>query len=600
MRPAATIEHYDYRLDPTGRKVGAETWQNWPAGTVGWTSAPAGATPARIAETTWQRHVLFGSTNPANDVVSYQVAEERAWTCGGEATAAACRATGALLRTVHGWGPLFAGSAGTQATAEPDWVVMQNPAPPPPLPAKPMAMTGISIEPARVSNVSSDVVIVPGLIPPPRSYLCGEAAPTPLSPTAVMFVECGQRVTEVPGKVTTGDRGAIFSHALVHEDLSYRLLPTEARRYQATGDAANDTSWGTVKAIARSRTVYDASQRVPSEQHLWLDDFNVAVTCMGHDMATGNVTSVKKPNQAVLVTTIGYDSFKLYPLITTNELGQQTQTTFDLATGLPLFQSDVYQPGRGDWPGQRLVYDGFGRVTRTYRKVDRAAGTGTYEEKLVAQANYFDAEVPNRVRSQNRIDYDGTRWVTTEATIDGFGRVLSETAVTDVGAAVTRYTRDTAGNLIKMVAPNPSALDGATVEHRWAHDSLGRVTLATPPPIAAPVEISYRGLITTRRDLAPVGGTPSQTELSHDVFGRLRTVVETRTTRPRSPPMNMTATTSSRSSRTPTTSRPRSCTTMPAGARRSRAAGGPGSTSTTKSETCSASYRLCPRTCPGS
>lgn len=88
---ARSVTRYDYRLDPTGRKVESVT------------SDEAGK-PLSITRWTWDAFSLFGGL-----VRTYETTEKRRWICGASAASeAGCRATAPVHRSLKSFAPVTA------------------------------------------------------------------------------------------------------------------------------------------------------------------------------------------------------------------------------------------------------------------------------------------------------------------------------------------------------------------------------------------------------------------------------------------------------------------------------------------------------------
>ncbi len=268
---------------------------------------------------------------------------------------------------------------------------------------------------------------------------------------------------------------------------------------------------------------------LPATTKSWIDADTYGTTTRTFDPATAVLLSVQKPEQTGtdLATRLQYDSRRLYAEYATNELGHSVHSDVDLATGAARVTEGPEQPD-GSWPGGRVDSDGLGRPLRTYVRVDAGGG---YDEVLVGTAEYFDAEIPARVRTRQRIELDEDRWIVTDTYVDGLGRTVRQVVHGDEGPAESTYAYDGAGNAISMTAPNPNdEAASPTVTATWEHDALGRVVRVVPPA-GAPVVAQYDGLTATRTQVvddeaAGAGDVAAPVTTRHDVFGRLRAVIE--------------------------------------------------------------------------
>jgi RHS repeat-associated protein len=518
-------DRYAFDLDPTGRPVESDTYIQCDP------TDAAVSCLASVSETTWQRHELFDG-----DVVSYHVAENRAWTCDRAATADDCRAGGALERTIYGWGPVYA-SVTPPVTEHPDsgsgsdWYVTQSPLPPVDLPSRIRAGEGITFD--RMTDLEPNPDLTreppepsPDPDPDPSfSYLCGRPDYViPGSVVPVMYVQCGSRVTETSGDVVAGDRGGLAKYLLSYDNSVYHVVANERRRYVATSDGT-ESSWGTVELISRERIQFD-DRNLPVRNTVWIDAETTATTMRTYYPETGLLRSVQKPEQVAAGTgamiRFVYGPHQLYAAQTIDELGHRARARHDLATGAQTLVEGPMQPG-GEWPGSRMVLDGFGRPVETFVRID--APGGGYEEVPIATAEYFDFEIPGRVVTRSLIDYGGVDWVRRQGKVDGMGRTLALAVLSNAGLAETAFVYDDAGNVVSMTEPNANDDGPPNVTTTWQHDGLGRVTRVSPA-VGAPVEIEY-GLLQNRRVEAPTDGSTPKPVASHfDVFGRLTSVVE--------------------------------------------------------------------------
>jgi RHS repeat-associated protein len=144
--------------------------------------------------------------------------------------------------------------------------------------------------------------------------------------------------------------------------------------------------------------------------------------------------------------------------------------------------------------------------------------------QTVTKTEYFDAEQPNRIRTEQLRDLGGGS-VTTDKTIDGLGRALVETQYLDAGRkAVTTYAYDGDGNVSAIEVPDPRSDDGARVRYVYSYDGLGRPT-ATTRPDGSGSSVAYAGLDKTVSEIAADGSGSTQKQI-FDALGRLIEVHE--------------------------------------------------------------------------
>ncbi len=307
----------------------------------------------------------------------------------------------------------------------------------------------------------------------------------------------------------------------------YRILTT------GHVDAEVQNNGGQVLLVKRAeeRTTYDASG-LPVLTDVRVDDTTTARTERTYDPQTGNVLSLTKPVQgagggSTRKTAYTYDAQKLFVHDIVNELGHRTITSFDVATGALLERRGPNQItlSNNTVVLEREVWaiDGLGRVLEHAQSVDDP-GQG-YVLQTIQRTSYFDQELPNRVRIERPLDFNGSVFVTSEQTVDGLGRVLSSTEFTGQATnAVTSYVYDAQGNLAAIDAPDPRIDDGATVRFTYAYDGLGRLELFSRPD-GSGVAVTHDGLDQTIQEVA-ADNSGAKKQLVNDVFGRLVEVQE--------------------------------------------------------------------------
>lgn len=301
----------------------------------------------------------------------------------------------------------------------------------------------------------------------------------------------------------------------------YRVLTT-----LTTLAGAVDETGSTFEERGRTRNHYDPVTGLPVQTDVWLNESVVATTKRTFDPQTGNLLSETKPEQLALggsgnSMTYSYDPHQLFVETTTNELGHQVITRDDVATGvllerkgpnfLTLPSDDVV------WERETWQIDGFGRVlTHAISIDDDAAG---YLLQVVDKTTHFDFEEPNRIHEEHLRDFGGDVWLTTDRTVDGLGRVLTETVHLDGGqVAITSYEYDSIGNLIAIEVPDPRT-DGAQVSYEYHHDGLGRLTGFDRPDDNG-LSITYDGLEKTIQEVTADGSGSTKKQV-FDVLGRL-------------------------------------------------------------------------------
>jgi RHS repeat-associated protein len=171
---------------------------------------------------------------------------------------------------------------------------------------------------------------------------------------------------------------------------------------------------------------------------------------------------------------------------------------------------------------ERWTIDGTGRPVEQYVSIDDP-GRG-YTLSLVRRIQYPSATNPSRRREEQRLDFPGATWITTDYHHDGLGRVVSRIDHRNVPGApdpVTSYMYDATGSLRRLELPDPSADTGATVVYLYQRDALGRLRRIVQPD-GSTREFVYAGLDHTV--IESEGG--SRTLSRYDVFGDLVQVHE--------------------------------------------------------------------------
>ena len=319
----------------------------------------------------------------------------------------------------------------------------------------------------------------------------------------------------------------------------YRVL--ETRRERQRGYAFADGIG--FMAIGRTNTMYDAVG-LPYRTETWLTVAAgvVAVTQRTFDPQTGNLLTTRRPNQVATggpVTTLTYDSHRLFVVRTVNERGHVVFTTNDPATGALLRREGPNQrsmkvAGCRPTPTQTclvLLYapetwriDGFGRAIEHRVTAEPVTAGNGYALQLAERTTYAETELPNRRWLERRRDADGTVWVTADDRFDGRGRLVSHTEAN----AVTSYRYDALGQLAAVRVPDPRIDFSAQVEHRYQRDGLGRVTRFTRAD-GSVTRVNYAGLdvTTTERSSAETTSEVGARTTAHfDVFGQIASVDE--------------------------------------------------------------------------
>lgn len=533
----STEERYDFETH----------WSGYLTETVSYADELGGGVYG-IARTSYATLSLFDGA-----IVTMHPTESAAWTCDGAQTEQQCLGNGVLVRTVTGWRPVnaYVETGGTGgATGGTRVVATIANADSGELATSPSAVDStITVragdrEVASTSDASGTATATAATSA--NVYVCGTSFTLPPSGTTavpVMYAPCGERITESPDAVRTGDRRATHAYQLRYSETDYQLLETDTQRSIATADGG-PTSWAGLETSGRSHVVYDSSG-FAIEQHVWHDADTVAVTKRTR-YPNGNLSTVQRPNQVEAgsgrMTRIYYGAFGVFPRITQNELYHTSLAETDLATGQVTFASTLQN---GAAPGTVVGYDGFGRPIETYF-ADNFFGTGL--AKRVSVIEYDDAVDdgdPTGTTASVFETYAGDNPAVTAVTYDGFGRQLTSAVETSLGPAVASTRYDAAGQVIATVGPDPRN-DAATVTYQYRHDTAGRLTHWIPPQNVTSPEIraatsrlqyftavepsGARRLVTRRFQELPAGAMPgeepSDVLLTSDAYGRLIRVQE--------------------------------------------------------------------------
>ena len=354
-------------------------------------------------------------------------------------------------------------------------------------------------------------------------YTQGKPRPLPQYPLLHRL-----KKTTLNGSTTSPEHGYrvnVSTAEVRYEDDKYLVKTIDSKSYTSLPDQVG------ARVFAQSCTVYDVEGLgLALEEQVVHEPGQIARTRYMYNKEIGIPTQLIRPNQVSEMIegdsfkrqTFGYDNNAMYKSEIQNELGHIVKSEYDLATGLATKIQGPYQPN-GDWPTERTVYDGFGRVLEKYRSVEN--DINQYVDKLFARYSYFDYEQPTRIRSEQIINYDKAAAVVTDKSYDGLGRLVSEATQTKYGPATTRYEYDLAGNLIVLETPNPKGDNLGHVRYQYSFDSNGRV-VQWQPPIGAGIEFTYDGLCTSRVETPKDGSTTKPVTTCKDEFGRLVEVIE--------------------------------------------------------------------------
>ncbi len=345
---------------------------------------------------------------------------------------------------------------------------------------------------------------------------------------AVAVALCSTRLTNHRSTVAPDDRATFFGYKLIYSKDLYHLLRTENRKFAVTQAANSSDDWGDLQAISKDETIYDDSLLgLPVALHSWREEEIIATTKMVYDAATGNLTSMQKPEQvsegSIAQSTLEYDDqYRLFVTRGENELAQSISSETDIGTGQVLRTTGPMQPGIG-MPETRTSYDGFGRALDHFRSIDNE--NGGYDLGLYSSMRYFDSEIPVRTRETQKIAYNNTSAIITDRFYDGVDRLIATKVHTFSGLAETTYQYDAAGNAVSMTIPNPQTAVTEPALFRYSHDTMGRV-IRYQPPVGAVVELQYDGLVTRKTELPEDSSSAKPVTSELDEFGRIQKITE--------------------------------------------------------------------------
>jgi RHS repeat-associated protein len=285
------------------------------------------------------------------------------------------------------------------------------------------------------------------------------------------------------------------------------------RRQLATERTTSREALEMPVTTGRTEVVFDSSGFPKWTKKWWgAGDSDYATSVRTFDIATGNPTSVQKPVQATSSsgskTTYEYDAYKLFVAVETNEVGHKVITTRDLGTGVVTRlqgPQSVTVPGSSCSPGPACMnevaftIDAFGRVV-VQKGVYWFGSADASSTNLVTLATASYDDFHGTTTESHLIDPTATSpgWVTSVTQHDAVGRITSQETCRGLTGAcpdpvndpVTSYSYDSAGLLVAMSMPNP-AIENASVEYTFQHDSLGRLTKLIRPGKDAAIEVEY-------------------------------------------------------------------------------------------------------------
>ena len=199
----------------------------------------------------------------------------------------------------------------------------------------------------------------------------------------------------------------------------------------------------------------------------------------------------------------------VFPVKSTNELGQSVTQTFDLGTGVPLSSTG---PNAGT--GSYVEIDAFGRITETWvtnlSNNYRRASLVRYNDNAVPQSVFVEQGHLLKTLAQWN-SYTSAAFSEMRMEFDGLGRPIKamewdvDSGAPGSAKAETTFSYDAAGNPFKATGPDPSQDNiTATVDYLAEFDSLGRQTCSTSPN-GVGVATTIAGRVTRSVEFVPDG-----------------------------------------------------------------------------------------------
>jgi RHS repeat-associated protein len=362
-----------------------------------------------------------------------------------------------------------------------------------------------------------------------RAVMGGEVTPLPPTRPAELYVHAatvrGSALTPREGDRRTGTSYQVRYGQDGFAPDDYRVLTRGTRLMEGFAEA------GDIVFHVRGQTTHSLNAAGLAERtDVFHDEATIATTKRTFEV-TGNQLTETRPVQAApggtgKSRTFEYDAHRLFPASITNELGHQVHSRHDLATGVLLERSGpnvkMLPSGESVFERETWHIDGVGRVVEHAITIDDE-GAG-YVPHVIEQIDYFDGELPNRVRTRRLRDIGGDVWLTENAIIDGLGRLFSTSVPLASGrVAVTAHEYDSLGNLVSTTAPDPRS-DDTFVQYEYRYDGLNRLTDFLRPD-GSGVAVSYAALTRTTREITSDGSGSTKKQV-FDAFDRLREVRE--------------------------------------------------------------------------
>ncbi|MDV0446472.1 hypothetical protein MsAg5_03110 [Methanosarcinaceae archaeon Ag5] len=259
---------------------------------------------------------------------------------------------------------------------------------------------------------------------------------------------------------------------------------------------------------------YDGNAHLETEPTKGLVTKAIVWNSLGQDVVNefgydsyGNLISQKDGEGHVKTVEYDYDFSAVYPISTTNALGQTT--TFDFNLILGKIQKMTDPNGFETF----MDYDGLGRVTRIVRPYDTLNSPSVQYEYFIGESmpKYIKVSVKE---SESSGYFDSWKY------LDGFGRVIkTETESVDVLENIIQETYyDNYGAVSKIIAPKKNG--ELTLETVNSYDSFGRI-IQTTNPDGTTRRMEYDQLKTTYFD-----ERSNKIQMDKDVYGNIVRVTE--------------------------------------------------------------------------
>ncbi|MGA9523913.1 MAG: toxin TcdB middle/N-terminal domain-containing protein, partial [Myxococcaceae bacterium] len=302
----------------------------------------------------------------------------------------------------------------------------------------------------------------------------------------------------------------------------YRVLEAERLREAATPGSGGN-SFTTIGRVVKS---YEPASGLLLRIDTALDAARVATTAFTYT-SSGQTRTHTRPESfaagGARKTEYTYDVRELHATQVVNPLGHVVFPSHDVGTGVSLGTKGPQSKQVGTatvWATSSVTIDGLGRVlTESVPVDDAAAGYVSRQTRTVA---FNDSSVPATVTTSTLQDFGGAAQVKELQRYDGTGRELSRTRFRQLPGQpdeVWTTTYNALGELATVVGPDPRVDTGATITHKaLGYDALGRVILSKAAD-GSGVATTYDGLVRSDAELTASAGAHKSTFDTKNPFG---------------------------------------------------------------------------------